>query len=60
MTIDKAIEILTLLSKGRYEGWIFNARSAEKLGVEALRQVKESRFDPSTWEPKLLLGETKE
>ncbi|MBA7710634.1 hypothetical protein ES703_119579 [subsurface metagenome] len=45
MKLDKAIEILRSLSKGRYEGGREDARDAEKLGVEALKARKREKED---------------
>ena len=58
MTLDKAIELLNIAKEGFPVGDVEDYYIALELGIEALRQVKESRFDPSTWEPKLLPGET--
>uniref|UniRef100_A0A6H1ZUA4 Uncharacterized protein n=1 Tax=viral metagenome TaxID=1070528 RepID=A0A6H1ZUA4_9ZZZZ len=58
MTIDKALEVLAVLTRAPgidQHPQLFNAVN---LGIEALRQVKYSRFDPSTWEPRPLPGET--
>lgn len=58
--ISKAIEILQNLNDRQLGIWFVGENNAVKLGIEALRQVKESRFDPSSWEPKPLPGETEE
>jgi len=60
MKIEKAIEILTIFFINKRKVPDDDIWDASKLGLEALKQVKESRFDPSTWEPKLLPGETEE
>lgn len=60
MTLQKAIAILEDLGTTLPQSSPEDRRKAVRLGIEALRQVKESRFDPSTWEPKLLPGETEE
>ncbi len=58
MTIDEAIKVLegpwypTTLDE-----WMALYK-AINLGIEALREVKESRFDPGTWTPHTLPGET--
>jgi hypothetical protein len=60
MTIDEAIEVLSALSRGRYAGEVKTAREAEKLGIEALKEVSRSRrLGPSRngWR---LPGETEE
>ena len=58
MLIDRAIRNLT---DGREDcGMIpFEEYTLTiDLAIEALKQVKESRLDPSTWAPKTLPGET--
>jgi len=60
MTLDKAIEILTLSSTEPqlYRGEV--EREAQKLGIEALKAWKEHRGTGSLMSPLLLPGETKE
>lgn len=59
MNIDEAIKIKEKsINKIIPSGEIAHL-DADRLSLEALKQVKESRFDPSTWEPKMLPGETK-
>jgi len=60
MKLSKAIEILTAYMKGSDKAEPVDFDDACILSIEALEQVKESRFDPSTWEPKPLPGETPE
>ena len=60
MTIDKAIEILTIFTFASNHTSRNDVNDALSLGIEALKQVKESRFDPSTWEPRTLPDETKD
>lgn len=60
MNIDKAIEIKEVDLKSHRVYYDPDLLAADKLSIEALKQVKESRFDPSSWEPKLLPGETKD
>lgn len=60
MTLNKAIEILQDLMTDLPQFSPDDRREAVMLGIEALKQIKESRFDPSTWEPRLLPGETEE
>ena len=60
MTIDTAIEILTHLKAATNSASRQDCEKAYQLGIEALKQVKESRFDPSTWEPRTLPDETKD
>ena len=60
MSIEKANEELESLSEITKNNLKASRTVAIKLGIEALKQVKESRFDPSTWEPQLLPGETPE
>jgi len=59
MTIDEAIRLLKTAS----QGWPLPPNEdyykALDLGIEALRAVKDSRFDPSTYTSHLLPGETK-
>ncbi len=58
MQIEKAIEILALNLEEVGASMPPDCREALHLGIEALKQVEESRFEPSTWEPRLLPGET--
>ena len=58
MKLDKAIEVLISGSELSRPWLLGGYEEALKLGIEALRQIKESRFDPSTWEPRKLPGET--
>ncbi|MBA7493224.1 hypothetical protein ES702_03790 [subsurface metagenome] len=60
MNIPKAIEIKLQWRKDNYPPPLADEMNADMLSIEALYQVRESRFDPSTWEPKLLPGETEE
>jgi len=60
MKIEKAIELLETAK----EGWPMGDNSEDyykalELGIEALKQVKEARFDPGSWTPQTLPGETK-
>lgn len=57
MTLAKAQEIIDLYIKTRLVPNYSDHIKAIKLSGEALKQIKESRFDPSTWEPQLLPGE---
>ena len=59
MTIDEAILILEPSDKRPMFLDKSNIIEAINLSIEALKQVKESRFDPSSWEPKPLPSETK-
>lgn len=60
MTIDEAIEILTLDVKGStkiaYDDW----QSALNLGIEALKRCKYLEEHTDRWARVLLPGETKE
>ena len=60
MTIDEAIEILTLDKTCDFEGNSKDLGDALQLGIEALKQLKLSR--PTTyWAPEFALpGETKD
>ena len=58
MTIDKAIEILTAERICFPTSHTPDLNDALQLGIEALKAVKDSRFDPSTYVPHLLPGET--
>ena len=58
MKLDEAISVLTDLKTWPGLGTFKDKKLSIQLGIEALEQVKESRFDPSTWEPKPLPGET--
>lgn len=60
MKLDEAIEIQEQYLRQKETHLSNDLDDAIKLGIEALRQVKESRFDPSTWEPRPLSGETKD
>ncbi len=59
MTIDEAIKLLNTAKEGFPVNDTEKYYAAMELSIEALKQVKESRFDPSTWTPQLLPGETK-
>ena len=60
MKVSRAIKVL----ENELEAGGFNPGAlypkAVKLGIEALKQVMESRFDPSSWTPQTLPGETPE
>ena len=58
MNIDEAILILEPSDKRPMFLDKSKIIEATKLGIAALKQVKESRFDPSTWTPQTLPGET--
>jgi len=60
MTLERAIKLIQkdIAAPGSVD--IIELNKAVKLGSEALKQVKESRFDPSTWIPQPLPGETKD
>ena len=60
MNLENAIEILYRWRNGDTTIYDDILKQAFDLGIEALKQIKESRFDPSTWEPQTLPGETKE
>lgn len=60
MKLEKAIEIKLQWRKDNYPPALPDEMNADMLSINALKQVIESRFDPSTWEPKLLPGETEE
>lgn len=57
MKIDKAVNLLSQLplainTKSNHDNHV-----AVRLGIEALKQTKESRYDPSSWVPRKLPGE---
>ncbi len=60
MTIDEAIKINKLHNNPSIKDQAPKLWAAQNLGIEALKQVKESRFDPSTWTSQTLPGETKD
>jgi len=60
MNIDKAIEVKEQYHEKYRVHMLSKEREADQLSIEALKQVKESRFDPSTWTPQTLPGETKD
>lgn len=60
MKIDKAIELLeAIIKSGEYLGDPDDSR-AVKLGLEALRRVKDCRQVACDFAPKLLPGETED
>jgi hypothetical protein len=59
MKIERAIEVLAHAPSAQNPTAVTDYFEAVKLGIEALKQVMESRFDPSTWAPQPLPGETK-
>jgi len=59
MTLQEAINLSHDVAENEFNSLTPLERKALRLGIEALKQVKESRFDPSTWEPRPLPGETK-
>jgi len=58
MTIDKAIEILSLLDYKTIRLLSQDEKDALKLGIEALKAWKEHRGAGSLMDPLLLPGET--
>ena len=58
MTITKAIEILTKWNKEGFVAVSDDLEKAEKLGVEALKEVTELRKNPLSLVARLLPGET--
>lgn len=60
MDIDKAIEILTLYSKGSDEIEPLDFDHAVLLGTEALIRERNNRINPGAYIGLLLPGETKE
>ena len=60
MTLDRAIDILRQEEQGEFKG-TFQARTiAYRLGIEAMRRIKEVRRFPRTWDARALPGETEE
>ncbi len=60
MTIDEAVEILTLDKALEFEGSALDLEDALQLGIEALKRVKLLRTSASYPHDKLLYGETGE
>lgn len=60
MTIDKAIEILTIYMKGSDEAEPVDFDNSILLGIEALKRIKAERTGYETYAPDLLPGETEE
>jgi len=60
MTINEAIKILTLMGKPEFEGHTEDILAARKLGIEALKRIKELRPNYSYARATRLPGETKE
>lgn len=58
MTIDKAIEILGLRIKSPFVRANPDTKDAIKLGIEALKRIKECRLADHTIKEDLLPGET--
>jgi len=58
MTLEEAIRFKELTGDEFLAADPDDLDEADRLSIEAIKQVKESRFDPSTWEPKPLPGET--
>jgi len=60
MTLDKAIEILDLITDTPPSGANQDFVDAVKLGIEALKRIKDRRDLRTGWEAQLLPGETKD
>lgn len=60
MTLEKAIEINNLSEKGAYVGSYGDLHGAMKLGIEALKRIRESRQHTDVGFHYLLPGETEE
>lgn len=58
MTIDEAIKLLLCATGGFPANDTEPYYEAIELGIEALKSVKRDRFDPSTYHPYPLPGET--
>ncbi len=60
MTIDEAIKILTEDTQHPTAGFMPELKEAEKLGIEALKQIKKDRFMAHPYCLNPLPGETKD
>lgn len=60
MTIDAAVETLVAILSTDIHAGHTHHEAAIQLGIEALKEIKKSRLDPSSYMPRLLPGETKE
>ena len=60
MTLDKAIETLKDATVGTESFDDPELPDAIKLGIEAMRRIKEVRRFPRTWDARALPGETEE
>ena len=60
ITIEKAIEILTLMGTPNFNGHTEDILSARKLGIEALKYIKDQRADWLAQVFQELPGETKD
>ena len=60
MTIDQAIEILSNSANSGMTTFNQDYKDAQRLGVEALKVVREMRGFAEGWRPTKLPGETKE
>lgn len=60
MNLEKAIEILSLSSNGTTPVTLADLQDAMKLGIEAMKCVKEIRHHPFPEEVLLLPGETED
>ncbi len=58
MTIDEAIKILTQMGMPDFRGHTENILAARKLGIKALKQIKDMRDFQYWGRPTLLPGET--
>lgn len=60
MKREKAIEILTHMTKYRNVSFLEDCTTAIKLGIEALKRVQDMRISPCTTADEILPGETKD
>ena len=60
MTLEEAIKILTPDSEEHFEASVQKLEEAEKLGIEALKELKVARAHWPGWFKDCLPGETEE
>lgn len=60
MTLDKAIEILTLMGKPEFDGHTEDILAVRRLSIEAIKRHKHQQENLPWWGRKPLPGETKD